>query len=232
MIYPRRCPICGNIVVPRNRLVCESCKLKVVRIKEPRCKCCSKPVDTEEQEFCYDCSHKKFAFEYGYSMWIYDATMKRSIGWFKYNRRKEYADFYVTELAKWYGKRILGMRPDALIPVPVHRSREHQRGFNQADIIARKLGKALNIPIYTDILIRTRKTLPQKELSNTDRLKNIQHAFEVKEDTLKKATSLRCVILIDDIYTTGSTLDACARVLKKVGVNEIYFITLCIGQGF
>lgn len=164
-------------------------------------------------------------------MWRYDATMKRSIGWFKYNRRKEYADFYALELSKWYGKKIISWNPDMLIPVPVHRSREKQRGFNQASIIAGKLGDILKIPVCTDILVRTRKTLPQKELSNEERKKNIHHAFAVAGKNVNYCRTLNRVVLIDDIYTTGSTLDACARVLRSCGVKEIYFITLCIGQG-
>lgn len=233
MIYPVRCPICGEIVIPKGNRICSSCKEKLQYIKEPRCKKCSKPIEIEEKEYCGDCEHKNFHFKHGYSIWVYDDVMKQSIAAFKYHSKKEYAGFYVEEAVRIYGEAILKFLPDAFVPVPIHRSKYLERGYNQADILAKGIGKELNLPVLSDLLVRNKKTLPQKQLSDKERLKNLQEAF-----TYNTAASagfqkeIHRVLLVDDIYTTGSTIEACTNVLLAHGIQDVYFITLCIGKGF
>ena len=118
--------------------------------------------------------------------------------------------------------------PDMLLPVPVHKKRLQQRGYNQAELIAKELGVHAKIPVVTDWLCRQENTLPQKELSAQERFQNLQGAFAVKEAELY--TNINCVIIIDDIYTTGSTIEACSQVMRKIGVQNIYFLCLCSGQ--
>lgn len=182
-------------------------------------------------EYCYDCSVKEFHYNRGYSLWLYDSTMKQSMVDFKYNGRKEYVQYYIEELVAHLGDEITYLKPDVIIPIPVHPSRWRQRGYNQAELIAKELSRKMQIHIRNDILVRTIKTRPQKELSNVERIKNLERAFSVKR-TGEDYTKYRKVLLIDDIYTTGSTIEACAKVLQSAGMREIYFVTLCIGQGF
>lgn len=165
-------------------------------------------------------------------MWLYDEVMRESIVRFKYKGCKEYADFYVNELVKYLENEIMAMKPELLIPVPVHSDRRKQRGYNQAELLALELGEKLNIAVNTDILVRTVKTKPQKELSNVERTKNLEKAFAVSKKSIKLLSKFHKLMIIDDIYTTGSTIEACAKVLKKAGAHEIYFVTLCIGQGY
>ena len=120
------------------------------------------------------------------------------------------------------------IQPDMLLPVPVHKKRLQQRGYNQAELIAKELGVHARIPVVTDWLCRQENTLPQKELSAQERFQNLQGAFAVKEAELY--TNINCVIIIDDIYTTGSTIEACSQVMRKIGVQNIYFLCLCSGQ--
>jgi len=122
---------------------------------------------------------------------------------------------------------IRGWNAQALVPVPIHSSRQKDRGFNQAECLAQEIGKRLQIPVCRDLLIRVRKTVPQKELDETERQNNLKKAFKMGINSVKLDT----IIMIDDIYTTGSTIDACAAVLLKNGVKKIYFITAAVGQG-
>ena len=233
IIYPVRCPVCGEIVVPKGELICKVCQEKLVYISEPRCKKCSKPIELDEKEYCSDCERKSFHFDRGYAVWVYDDVMKQSIANFKYRNKKEYADFYVREMLRVYKDKIQKRSPDAIVPVPIHISKYIDRGYNQADILARGLGKELQIPVLSDMLLRSKKTLPQKKLDDKERLRNLMKAFQLNEKlvaTYPKSTSR--ILLVDDIYTTGSTIEACTNVLKSSGVKEIDFIVLCIGKGY
>lgn len=233
MLYPVRCPICRDVVTPKDRRICISCENKLQLITEPRCKKCSKPIEQDQCEYCSDCERKDYHFEHGYSLWIYDSGIKKSIADFKYRYKKENADYYVEEIIKQYGDVISRLSPDALVPVPIHKSKFRERGYNQAEIIANGIGKKLNIPVLPQLLIRNKKTLPQKQLSDKERLKNLQEAFIFnKEEASNYLNGLNEILLVDDIYTTGSTIEACTNVLMKNGIKHVYFITLCIGKGF
>jgi len=233
LIYPVRCPVCGEIVIPKGNRICEPCKRKLQYIREPRCKKCSKPIELEESEFCSDCQRKDYHFTKGYSVWVYDDVMKRSIADFKYHKKKEYALFYVEELLRIYGEAILQYAPDVIMPIPIHNSKFRQRGYNQAELIANMVGKELNIKVISDLLVRNRKTIPQKQLSDKERLRNLKKAFEFNGTVAEKhGKVINKLLIVDDIFTTGSTIEACANVLKSNGINDICFITLCIGKNF
>jgi predicted amidophosphoribosyltransferase len=137
IIYPPRCPICDDIIVPKGNKICPGCRDFPIYIKEPRCKKCSKPVEWEEQEYCSDCERKNFSFDKGFAVWVYDKTMKSSVSYFKYHGRKEYAGFYVSEMLRGYEKQLRKLSLDAIVPVPIHRSRYLDRGYNQADLMLR-----------------------------------------------------------------------------------------------
>lgn len=232
MIYPRRCPLCGEIIKRTQRLACDTCYEELEYIEEPRCKCCSKAVEQEETEYCYDCSRKEFYFESGIALWNYSSRMKESLAMFKYHNRKEYGEFYGEEFAKVYGDVLVDLEPDALIPVPIHWTRYIERGYNQAAVIANQIGNRLHIPVVEDLLIRTKKTMAQKQLDNRERERNLQGAFAVSKKWEKAEHNLKRVVIIDDIYTTGSTINRCAKVLMQEGIQEIYFGVLCIGSGY
>lgn len=233
IIYPRRCPICGDIAVPRGDLACSSCRTKLRPIEEPRCKKCSKPIDSEEKEYCHDCENKNYHYIKGFSLWIYDSLMKKSIADFKYHGRREYNEFYVNELTNKFHDEIRKIAPDVLVPVPIHKSKQLQRGYNQADILAKGIGKELNIPVLSHLLHRDKKTLPQKQLNDKERLKNLERAFTfAREESDRYGRTIRTVMLIDDIYTTGSTVEACTKILLENGIEKVYFISICIGKGY
>jgi ComF family protein len=233
MLYPVRCPVCDEIVMPKGERICSLCKSKLKYISEPRCKKCSKPIEVEEEEYCSDCLRKEYQFIKGFALWIYDEHMKKSISDFKYYNKKENAKFYIQEIIGRYGKTIEKISPDVLVPVPIHKSKHGERGYNQADILAKGLGKELGLPVLSHLLIRNKKTLPQKQLSDKERLRNLRKAFEFNHEIYQRyGKEINKVLLVDDIYTTGSTIEACSNVLINQKIKEVYFVTLCIGKGF
>ena len=113
------------------------------------------------------------------------------------------------------------------MPVPLHRSRRRIRGFNQAEELARELARETGIPLFTDVLLREKKTVAQKSLGADARIRNLAAAFRAEEGLVRER-KIRRVILVDDIYTTGSTLEACSQVLRAAGVEKVLCICLCI----
>lgn len=152
--------------------------------------------------------------------------MKKAIRNFKYEGELSCGDYFSTELVTVYGDWIKEISPDALIPVPIHKKRMRFRGFNQAEYMASIIGDKLGIRVLTDYLIRTQNTRPQKGLDVKSRVQNLQKRFQVTMDDVH----VKKVLLVDDIYTTGSTLEACGSALKNAGAERIYFLCLCIGR--
>ncbi len=177
VLFPRHCPVCGEIVKPLGGLICPACFHKLSFVKQPVCKKCGKEIQDAAEEFCGDCTKRRHAFESGLALMNYDETARRSMAWIKYKNKREYLDFYGAALAARYEKQIRRIHADVLVPVPVHPSRKRARGFNQAEVLAICLGKRLGIPVGSGMLIRDKKTKPQKELSAADRLKNLSGAF-------------------------------------------------------
>ena len=112
------------------------------------------------------------------------------------------------------------------MPVPVHAARKRERGYNQAEALAGEIGRRMGIPVDFRLIKRVKKTLPQKLLDDRERQNNLKRAFKIARNDVK----LKRVVIIDDIYTTGSTIDACALELKRAGVEKVYFIAIAIGK--
>ncbi len=228
ILFPRRCPVCHEVVEDRGQPVCVICRTKLVGITKNFCQKCGKPLLTEEQEYCMDCLRKKHWFDKGRAAFVYDETMRRSIAMYKYNGRKEYAAFYAEEILRKCAKEILIWGGDILIPIPIHPSRRRKRGFNQAELLARRLSEKSGILMDSRLLLRTKRTHTQKDLSSQERLANLKDAFFIR----KGKFPYKNIILVDDIYTTGSTVDAAARILKENGAHKVYFLCICVGKGY
>ncbi len=175
-----------------------------------------------------DCRKKAFHYEQGRSLWIHKGAVPWSIYQFKYHNRRIYGEFYAQELYRLYGKDIRRWGIDLIIPVPLHKKRRRKRGYNQAEVIAKHLGKLMDIPVDGKAVVRKRYTEPQKVLNDKERRKNLKGAFEVKKGKVQSGN----ILLIDDIYTTGSTIDEIARVIIEKKHNKIWFLTISIGQDF
>lgn len=189
---------------------------------------CSKPLNAREQEYCRDCQRHTKAFEQGRSLWLHKAPVSQAVYRFKYENKRYYGKIFAQEMAKQYEAQIRRWKIKEIIPVPLHPSKRRTRGYNQAAILAGELGRLLHIPVNEGILHRIRNTNPQKNLDNLRRAGNLKGAFAVSGR--KRARS--CVLLVDDIYTTGSTLHQTAKMLKLSGTKKVFFLTISIGQGF
>ncbi len=220
--------MCDGIVAPKGADVCAACREKLPYIKEPCCKKCGKEIRREEEEYCYDCRKQAHIYTEGRALFSYNEIMQDSVGAFKYKNRQEYAEMFGKEMSLAFSDQIRRWRAEVLIPVPVHKSRYRERGYNQAALLARSIAKHTGLPEEERLLMRTKKTTAQKSLSTKERVKNLQDAFQLR----KNVVQYKRIILVDDIYTTGSTADACAGALKKGGAEEVYLLCLCIGSGF
>lgn len=225
LLFPLRCPVCDGIVRPAGEKICLDCMGKLKLLTPPWCMKCGKKL-TEEGEYCRDCLRKGHSFRRGRALYEYDSA-SLSIYRFKYGGRREYADFFGEQIGEYLGDFVKGIRPDALIPVPLHKKRMAARGYNQAELLARAIGERLHVPVYARLVARVKNTAPLKRLNSKERQNNLKKAFIIAQNDVK----LGKVILIDDIYTTGSTMDEIARVLKEAGVKEVYCIALACGTG-
>lgn len=178
------------------------------------------------REFCFDCTHRFHLYDRGICLYRYD-SVRRTVYRFKYGGRQEYAAFLGQEMAQRLGKQLLAWKPDALVPVPLHPVRLKKRGYNQAALLARELGRRLEIPVVEDWLIREKNTAPLKMTDGRKRQKSLKNAFKIVQNELK----LKTIIIIDDIYTTGSTVDAIAALCRQHGVEKVYFAALSVGSG-
>lgn len=211
-----------------DRLICVPCQGKIPCLREPLCKKCGKSIPDIRAEYCGDCAGKKHSYDMGRAVFSYEGRVKESLYRFKYSNRREYGVFYAQQAVAVWGDWISRRNVDAIIPVPLHRSRRQKRGYNQAEIFGRELSRQTGIPLRTDVVNRVKNTRPQKELDQHQRQKNLKKAFIISGSIVQ----LNRVLLVDDIYTTGSTVDGVAQVLKDAGIREIYVLCISIGGGY
>ena len=223
IFYPRCCPVCQKILKDQRRMICPECEKKLRPIGHPRCYKCGKPI--EEGEYCKDCQKHTHIFDQGRGIFVYDGIMRRSVTRYKYYGCREYGDFYAKAMYRYAWKNLNQWKPDLIVPVPIHKSKERLRGFNQAAYLADRLGCYTGIPVDTDLVQKVVKTKSQKKLTAVQRRKNLEKAFLVTKNIRGKD-----ILVIDDVYTTGSTIDAMAGLLRKRGAKNIYFLTVCIGR--
>lgn len=225
VLYPPVCPFCRT-VSPEG--ICQKCSRKIVYIKSPACMRCGKPLESDRTEFCLDCLRKKGScIRQGCALWLHREPVSEALYNFKYKNKRSWGRIFALELAENYGSRLKKWDIDQIIPIPLHPSREKKRGFNQALLIGEELGKITGIECHRDVLFRIRKTIPQKCLDPGERRENLRGAFAVS----RRWQPVDNILLVDDIYTTGATLEKAAKMLRKAGARNIYFLTLSIGQG-
>ena len=189
---------------------------------------CGRPLLEEQDEFCMDCIERKNScIEQGIIMWEYDEPMQASIAKFKYGGYGELARDYAERICKKYKKTIKGWNPTLILSVPMYKKKIRYRGYNQAALLATEISKILHIPYSEELLIRNRETKPQSGLNKKERTKNLRHAFSVSKKEWEQKSRPQKILIIDDLYTTGSTIEECAAMLKLAGAKKIYFLAAC-----
>lgn len=226
LIYPVRCPFCDRPVLPKEGYVCDKCRENIRVVRQPYCMKCGKPLRQEEKEYCGDCNRIEHGYDRGRFLLVYEGRVRESVYRFKYGKRREYAKAYGQWMEQELGEFVRLIRPDALIPVPLHKKRFRKRGYNQAEELAKEIGRRMKVPVYTSYVQREKNTKPQKELDFSGRQNNLKKAFKITRNDVK----LNTTIIIDDIYTTGSTVDALSAELKAAGVQKVFFLCLAGGK--
>lgn len=229
LLYPRRCPQCDR-VLPKGQRICEACYREIRFEHDPRCMKCGRSLSGgvygTERELCADCEAHPHLYDHGYPLAEYH-SVAQAIYRMKYAGRRQNAEFFGDEIVRRMGRELLTLHADALVPVPLYRARMRRRGYNQAADVARAISKRLNIPVREDLILRVKNTAPMKQSDERQkRRNNLKNAFQLQGNDVK---CMR-IIIVDDIYTSGSTIDAVAEEFRGAGASGIFFVTVAAGH--
>ena len=232
-IYTPQCALCGE-VLKNGRSLCDACDRELPRLKPPFCAICAEPFEGRiESEFqCRNCSELAFSFEFARPAMRWDERTRDLVHQLKYGRAIHLAAELGRLAAEAFDDERLRPALEAnwpLVPVPLHRSRFQHRNFNQAAEIARGVAKQTGLPVLP-ALARIRRTDTQALLGRKQRLENLRGAFALTTAGRHQlAQSAAGVILIDDVLTTGSTVEACAASLRRAGFKRVWVVTVMRG---
>ncbi len=210
IIYPPKCIICGKKVNNNSeKYICEDCEKSFKSYK----------VDTEFKD--------EDGRVIGKGLYRYDGAIRFIIQKYKYKKEKKLAnvlaDLVFDDVKEFLDKHHVNM----IIPVPCHKARLKERGFNQVELIANILGKKLNKSVRNDLIKRTKNTIPQNGLTKSERKANVLGAFEILD---KNEIKGKDILIIDDIYTTGCTVEECTKILLEHNTRKVYFLTIGISN--
>ncbi|MCK9420435.1 MAG: ComF family protein [Nitrospirae bacterium] len=227
VILPTSCSFCNDPVGDSNiPFFCSACWADFTLIHGPVCPCCGRPFDSPEtlthspEHVCHECRREPPQFDQALSVGYFEGSLREAVHQFKYRPCRTLG----SPLGEWMAANVrLVMDIDLVMPVPLHVSRLKERGFNQALLLAHRMSEAHHIPFSCDNLCRTRPTRPQVELSGVERIRNVAGAFALRQP---EVVADRNVVLIDDVFTTGATMNECASVLKQAGAAHVTAFTL------
>ncbi len=215
-IFPRRCPLCGTALMPNER-ICGECSDALEYIRPPVCRHCGRPV------FDCACFAEPFLFERCVSPFVYTKSIRRGMHRFKFHNAPTVASFFAGYMAGVVRREYKGEFIDLVTCVPMHTDDIRQRGYNQASLLARETGALLELPVYNNLLVKTTRNAVQHSLTRQERQRNVSGVFRMS--TGFRSLNGRTVLLCDDIITTGSTLNECARVLLEAGASRVLCVT-------
>jgi ComF family protein len=220
-VYPPRCPACQTYVAADGNF-CAECFSHLRMIDAPMCACCGIPfvIAVEADTRCPECLDRPPAFTMARAALVYDAVLVAAL---KFHDQWANLERYVQLMLR-AGKPVLA-GAELLVPVPLHWRRLLQRRFNQSALLAYGLARPAGIPCAPNMLHRIRFTKPQMRMTRAERLTNVKRAFAVPEAAQEMLRN-KIVVLVDDVVTTGATVNACAKALKKAGAKEVRVIAL------
>jgi competence protein ComFC len=243
VFFPAGCSLCERLLTRATRVpICDECLTSFAALPAEVCEICGSPVaalfsapvsdrsapsslspDAEHTNLsgCIACQGRTYAFERVRSYAAYDGQLIRAIILLKFERIEPLAGWFATRLAG-VAKRD-GLAADVVVSVPLHRHRERERGYNQADLIARPLARRLGLPYRRVLLTRTKPRPDKHILSLSERWESVRGAFATRQGS--QVDNLR-VLLVDDVMTTGATLDACAKALRQAGAKSVIGLTV------
>jgi ComF family protein len=222
LLLPLRCVKCGT-VLENHQGLCTACWPLIPFIAKPYCACCGLPFpfEIEEGALCVMCSQTQPFYKTARSVFAYDSESKELILRFKHTDNTHCAPLF----GEWMARLVKDIETPLCIPVPLHWTRLFMRTYNQAGLLAQEIAKQHTWRYAPSLLIRKRRTPSQGHLSKSQRAKNIEHAFAVPQHKKKELLG-KTIVLVDDVLTTGITLNACSKTLLKAGAKEVHAITL------
>ena len=208
---PTVCILCHHNH-PKPVAICEKCAILFQRLENP-CRYCNRPLPNNDFLLCGECLRNRPAFDRVITKYHFEGPLRTLLHEFKYLNALYLRTFLVQLMLESYDEELA--HADCIIPIPLHKQRIRQRGFNQAAELAKLLAQKLHIPYDTKICKKITNTLPQVGLGADERRKNLRHSF------IAKTAPYRYVLLVDDLITTGSTANEVSLVLKKQGVKRV-----------
>ena len=236
VFFPGGCRLCERLLTRASRLpICEECLGAFPALSSRVCSICGSPAlavttlpqagnDASSEDDglkCLDCTNRTYRFERARSYAAYRGVLVRAVVLLKFER--------IDPLAAYFGEKVAsvaqrdGLSGDIVVPVPLHRTRERERGFNQAELIARQVAKRLQLPFKPVLLMRTKARPDKHILSNDERWRIVRGAFATRPGS---QVDNKRVLLLDDVMTTGATLDACAGALLEAGAKSVIGLTV------
>jgi ComF family protein len=226
IIFPPQCLACDVIVAIKGNL-CHQCWDNMDFISSPQCNTCGMPfeLDVGDSMLCGKCISDSPRYNKSRSVLQYGDNSSHLITSFKYSDKTHACKHFAQWMVR-IGQEFIN-DADMIAPVPLHRKRLFMRRYNQSALLAKSISKQCGVPAYTSLLIRTKNTPPQAGLSSKQRAINVRNAFKINPYYENKIIG-KNIILVDDVITTGSTINACVRALKKAGAGEVNVLTLAM----
>ena len=230
IIYPPRCHMCGRFFSPHEdhpppKHLCSDCRATLSPVTHPMCTICGLPFapSTGQDHLCENCLRKTPWFDLVRAPYLYTGRLREAIHRFKYRSEAHLISSLGPLLSTFAREWIPDSRNSLTIPVPLHRRRLRARGFNQSLLLARVISSGLGTRLDYKSLMRRRHTRAQTGLSKEERRKNVRDAFSVMNPEIIED---KAILLVDDVLTTGHTLNECAKTLKKSGARVVICLTL------
>jgi competence protein ComFC len=229
VFFPAGCRICEGLLATSSRVpICDECLSSFERVPHIVCEVCGRPLPgwtpgPEQPLLCPACQNRTYAFDRARSFALYEGALVRAILLLKFDQIEPLGAWFAERLAEVVKNDGDRLAADVVVPVPLHLERERERGYNQAALISKPLAKRLRLPHKAVLLVRTRARPNKQVLSLEERWESVRGAFATRPGS--QVDNLR-VLLVDDVLTTGATLDACARALREAGAKSVAGLTI------
>jgi len=229
-LYPPRCRACRGRILGRDaEYFCASCRQHIQLVGHPLCNVCGRPFvgASGDDHTCGVCLERPPRFVAARAWACYpredDHPLRQVVQKFKYSRKVSLGKPLGRLMARGCQEFLAAVDADLIVPVPLYPKRLRWRGFNQSALLGREIGRAYGIPMDPFLLLRRRETAAQTQLPEDERRRNVRDAFALNAD---RSVKDRRILLIDDVYTSGATVNECSRTLKQGGAKEVYVLTL------
>lgn len=219
LFYPKRCACC-TVLIDTDAHICSNCRTDLKYVPTPICQKCG-----QTAALC-ECRSNRYCFLGCVAPFYHEGAAKQGVYQLKFGGRADCAEFFGTEMAKAVRREFPHINFDCACFVPMTFKNKLKRGTNQAQLLARRVASELNMPLYNNALVKLKQNKVQHNLSRNERIINVKGVFSAGDDDIKGKT----VLLVDDIKTTGATLNECSRVLLNAGAKQVFCVTAVINR--